>query len=257
MILAIDVGNSDIVIGGYENDVLRFTSRCASDRRKTKDEYAFVFKGVLELHNTTPNRIRGGIIAAVVPSLRTVVQQAIEELTGSTFLTVTSGIKTGLNIRTDYPGELGSDLVAESVAAIAKYPKPILIFDLGTATTVSVIDQNGAYLGGMLYPGLRISVDALSTYADQLPSITLKAPERLIGRNTEECMQSGAIYGYAAMLDGLIDRLEAELKRSATTIITGGLASLVVPYCQKSIIVNQNLLLDGLCILYKKNRPRR
>lgn len=114
MILAIDVGNSDIVIGGYENDVLCFTSRCASDRRKTKDEYALLFKGILDLHDTLPNRIRGGIIAAVVPSLRTVIQQAIEELTGSPFLTVTSGIKTGLNIRTDYPGELGSDLVAEA-----------------------------------------------------------------------------------------------------------------------------------------------
>lgn len=257
MILAIDVGNSDIVIGGYENDVLCFTSRCASDRRKTKDEYALLFKGILELHDTPPRRIRGGIIAAVVPSLRTVIQQAIEDLTGSSFLTVTSGIKTGLNIRTDYPGELGSDLVAEAVAAIAKYPKPILIFDLGTATTISVVDQNGAYLGGMLYPGLRISVDALASCADQLPSITLKAPERLIGRNTEECMQSGAIYGYAAMLDGLIDRFEAELNARATTIITGGLASLVVPYCQKDIVVNQNLLLDGLCILYKKNRLRR
>ena len=257
MILAIDVGNSDIVIGGYENDVLCFTSRCACDRRKTTDEYAVVFKGILELRNTTPEQIRGGIISAVVPSLRTVIQQAIEDLTGAPFLTVTSGIKTGLNIRTDYPGELGSDLVAEAVAAIAKYPKPIIIFDMGTATTVSVVDQNGAYLGGMLYPGLRISVDALASSADQLPSITLKAPERLIGRNTEECMQSGAIYGYAAMLDGLIDRLESELRMPATTVITGGLASLAVPYCQKPIIVNQNLLLDGLCILHKKNRARR
>lgn len=257
MILAIDVGNSDIVIGGYENSVLCFTSRCGSDRRKAKDEYALLFKGILELHNTMPSRIQGGIISAVVPSLRTVIQQAIEELTGASFLTVTSGIKTGLNIRTDYPGELGSDLVSEAVAAIAKYPKPILIFDMGTATTVSVVDQHGAYLGGMLYPGLRISVDALAACADQLPSITLKAPERLIGRNTEECMQSGAVYGYAAMLDGLIDRLETELNMPATVIITGGLASLVAPYCQKSIVVNQNLLLDGLCILHKKNQSRR
>lgn len=256
MVLAIDVGNSDIVIGGYENDVLCFTSRCASDRKKTKDEYALLFKGILGLHNITPDRIQSGIISAVVPSLRTLVQQAIEALTGSTFLTVSSGIKTGLNIRTDYPGELGSDLVAEAVAAIVIYPKPIVIFDMGTSTTVSVVDQNGAYLGGMLCPGLRISVDALSSRADQLPSITLKAPERLIGKNTEECMQAGAIYGCAAMLDGLIDRLDAELGVSSTAIITGGLASLVVPYCQKSIIINQNLLLDGLYILHKKNRPR-
>lgn len=256
MVLAIDVGNSDIVMGGYEDDILCFTSRCASDRKKTKDEYALLFKGILDLHHITPDRIQSGIISAVVPSLRTLIQQAIEDLTGSSFLTVSSGIKTGLNIRTDYPGELGSDLVAEAVAAIAVYPKPIVIFDMGTATTVSVVDQNGAYWGGMLCPGLRISVDALSSCADQLPSITLKAPERLIGKNTEECMQAGAIYGCAAMLDGLIDRLDAELGVSSTAIITGGLASLVVPYCQKAIVVNHNLLLDGLYILHKKNLPR-
>ncbi len=257
MILAIDVGNSDIVIGGYENDRLCFTSRCSSDRRKTIDEYALIFKGILELHNVTPDRIQSGIISAVVPSLRNLIQRAFEALTGSAFLTVTSGIKTGLNIRTDYPGELGSDLVAGAVAAIAKYPKPIIIFDMGTATTVSVVDQHGAYLGGMLYPGLRISVEALSSCADQLPSIMLNAPERLIGRNTEECMQSGAIHGCAAMLDGLIDRLDAELAIPSTAVITGGLASLVVPFCHKAIVVNQNLLLDGLYILYKKNRARR
>lgn len=257
MILAIDVGNSDIVVGGYEDDQLYFTSRCGSDRRKTKDEYALIFKGILALYDIAPSKIQGGIISAVVPSLRTVIQKALEGLTDATFLIVGSGIKTGLNIRTDYPGELGSDLVAESVSAIAKYPKPIAIFDMGTATTVSVVDQSGAYLGGMLYPGLRISVDALSACADQLPSITLTTPEHLIGRNTEECMQSGAIYGCAAMLDGLIDRLETKLGRPLSVVITGGLASLVIPYCQKSVIVNQNLLLDGLYILYRKNHPRR
>lgn len=257
MILAIDVGNSDIVIGGYEDDVLCFTSRCSSDRQKTLDEYTLIFKGILELHNITPSQIQSGIISAVVPSLRTLIQQAFETLTGSAFLTVSSGMKTGLNIRTDYPGELGSDLVAEAVAAIAKYPKPIVIFDMGTATTVSVVDQHGAYLGGLLYPGLRIAMDALSSRADQLPFITLKAPERLIGKTTEECMQAGAIYGCASMLDGLIDRLDAELGMPTTAIITGGLASLVVPHCQKEITINQNLLLDGLYILHQKNHSRR
>ena len=257
MILAIDVGNSDVVIGGYENDVLRFTSRCACDRHKTADEYALVFKGILELHGVVPDQIQGGMISAVVPSLRSVIQEAIEMLTSSSFLCVFSGIKTGLNIRTENPGELGSDLVVGAVAAIAKYPKPIIIFDLGTATSISVIDQKGAYLGGMLYPGLRISVDALASCADQLPAITLKDPDRLIGKNTEECMRSGAIYGYAAMIDGLIDRLEAELGMPATSVITGGLGHYVAPFCHKQILVNQNLLLDGLCILHKKNRSRR
>lgn len=257
MVLAIDVGNSDIVMGGYENDMLCFTCRCASDRRKTKDEYALLFKGILELHDIAPSRIKGGIVASVVPSLRTVVQEAMEYLTRTPFLSLAAGRKTGLSIHIDFPNELGSDLVAEAVAALNSYPKPIIVLDLGTATAVLVIDQKGTYLGGMLHPGLRISMDALAASADQLPSITLKAPERLIGRNTEECMQAGAIYGCAAMLDGVISRLEAELGQPATAVATGGFASLVVPYCNRSIIVNENLLLDGLYIIYKKNRSRR
>lgn len=257
MVLTIDVGNSDIVIGGYENDKLCFTSRCASDRKKTRDEYSLLFKGILELYQIQPKQIKGGIVASVVPSLRSVIQEAVETLTGTRFLPLSAGRKTGLNIRTDFPGELGGDLVAEAVAALDRYPKPVIVLDLGTATAVLVVDQKGAYLGGMLSPGLRISVDALSASADQLPSITLKAPERLIGRNTEECMQAGAIYGCAAMLDGLIDRLEDELGQKATAVATGGFAPLVVPYCRRTIVVNENLLLDGLYIIYQKNRPRR
>lgn len=257
MVLAIDIGNSDIVLGGYENDVLQFTSRCGTDRRKTVDEYALLFKGILELHNVTPKQVKGGIVASVVPSLRIIVQQAMELLTHAPFLTLAAGRKTGLNIRLDWPTELGSDLVADAVAAVDRYPKPVIIMDLGTATAVLVVDKKGAYLGGMLHPGLRISLEALSASADQLPSIMLKAPERLIGRNTEECMQAGAVYGCAAMLDGLIDRLEDELGESATAVITGGFAPLIAPYCRREVVVDENLLLNGLYIIYKKNIPRR
>lgn len=257
MVLAIDIGNSEIVIGGYENDELRFTCRCGTDRHKTVDEYALLFKGILALHNIVPNRIKGGIIASVVPSLRVIVQQAMEFLTQASFLTLAAGRKTGLNIRLDWPTELGSDLVADAVAAVDRYPKPIIIMDLGTATAVLVVDKRGAYLGGMLNPGLRISLDALSASADQLPSIMLKQPERLIGRNTEECMQSGAVYGCASMLDGIIDRLEDELGEPATAVITGGFAPLIAPYCRRNIVVDEHLLLDGLYIIYKKNTHRR
>ena len=176
MVLAIDIGNSDIVLGGYENDALRFTSRCGTDRRKTADEYALLFKGILELYNISPRQIKGGIVASVVPSLRIIVQQAMERLTHATFLTLAAGRKTGLNIRLDWPTELGSDLVADAVAAVDRYPKPVIIMDLGTATAVLVVDKKGAYLGGMLHPGLRISLEALSDSADQLPSIMLKDP---------------------------------------------------------------------------------
>ena len=157
MVLAIDIGNSDIVLGGYENDTLRFTSRCGTDRRKTADEYALLFKGILELYNVSPRQIKGGIVASVVPSLRIIVQQAMERLTHATFLTLAAGRKTGLNIRLDWPTELGNDLVADAVAAVDRYPKPVIIMDLGTATAVLVVDKKGAYLGGMLHRSAHLS----------------------------------------------------------------------------------------------------
>ena len=165
-----------------------------------------------------------------------------------------AGIKTGLNIRIDNPAQLGSDLVVDSVAGIAEYPVPLLIFDLGTANTVCVIDKNKNYLGGMIYPGIGVSLDSLTAHASQLGGISLEAPEHMIGKNTVECMKSGVIYSSAAAMDGIIDRLEEELGEKVTVVATGGLAKRIVPYCRRKVILDDNLLLKGLSIIYHKNR---
>lgn len=257
MILAIDIGNTNIVLGGLEQGEQVFSARCASDRNKTEDEYALIFQGILAMHGVKPADIEGGILSSVVPYLRTVVPKAIYLLTGKQIMVVGSGLKTGLNIRMDNPASLGSDLVVDAVAAIAKYPTPIAIFDMGTATTLSVIAKNGDYIGGMIIPGLRVSVDALSARAAQLPYITFTTPKSPIGTNTIDCMQAGAIYGCAAMMDGLLDRLEEELGEPVSAVLTGGLGGLVVSCCKREIHYEPSLLIDGLRILYEKNQSRR
>ncbi len=257
MILCIDIGNTNITFGGYEGMALRFQARCATDHRKTAEEYAMLAEGILRLHSVAPSGIEGGILSSVVPSLRTVMSRAMELLTGKRFLTVSSGIKTGLNIRMDIPSQLGSDLVADAVGAMAKYPKPIVFFDMGTATTLSVIDKRGCYLGGMIIPGLRTSVDALADRAAQLPAIPLTPPGHMIGQNTVECMQSGAEYGHAAMMDGRVERAETELEEPVSAEMTCGLAGIIQPYCRRNIVLDERLQLDGLRILYEKNLPHR
>lgn len=257
MILTIDIGNANIVFGLCEGSQICFTGRCASDPRKTEDEYALTVQGILSLYGFAAGQVEGGIISSVVPSLRTVLFHAMKRLTGRTFLLVGSGIKTGLQIRTENPNQLGSDRVADAVAAAAAYPTPLVVFDMGTATTVSVVDASGCYLGGMIVPGIKVSTDALSATAAQLPAITLADPPRLIGRNTVESMQGGALYGHAAMVDGLLARVEAELGSSVTAIATGGFAGLVVPHCLRNIHIDQDLQLKGLLILYHKNQHSR
>lgn len=257
MILLIDIGNTIMAIGGCEGEKLVFTGSCASDLKKTEDEYALTVKGILELNGFCAADIEGGIISSVVPSLRPVMDRAMKRITGRKFLIVGSGIKTGLNIRMDNPASLGSDLVVNAVAASAKYPKPLLIFYLGTATTVSVIDRNGNYLGGMIIPGLRISADALSAQAAQLPAVPLTHPQRIIGKNTVECMQSGILVGCAAMLDGLVDRMEEELGEPATAIATGSLIDAVLPLCRRTILPEPYLRLEGLRLLYWKNQKKK
>lgn len=255
MILAIDVGNTNTVIGGFDGETLRFTVRISTNQTQTADEYALKLQGMFTMHKVCAKEIEGGIISSVVPVLSPVLQQAVEQLTGQRVLIVGSGLKTGLNIRIDNPGQLGSDLVVDAVAASHCYQKPILIFDMGTATTLSVMDGKGGYIGGMIMPGIRLAMDALSSSTSQLPRVDLTPPGQIIGTNTVECMQSGAIYGNAAMIDGVIDRLEEQLGEHATVVATGGMVNTVIPYCRHKIISDETLMLRGLKILYEKNRP--
>ncbi len=253
MILALDMGNTNIVIGGIDNEKVHFVSRVVTDRRKTGDEYAIMFNSILELNGIDKRKIDGAIISSVVPPLSGVIKYAIELMTGVTPLLVGPGVKTGLNILIDNPAQLGSDLVVDAVAAVAEYPLPLIIFDMGTATTLSVVDKNRNYLGGVIIPGIMVSQEAMTSRTSQLPRIGLEPPERVIGRNTVECMRSGLFNANASMIDGMIERVEDELGMPATVIATGGLSGFIVPYCKRKIICDDNLLLKGLLIIYNKN----
>ncbi|MBQ9673224.1 MAG: type III pantothenate kinase [Ruminococcus sp.] len=253
MILALDIGNTNIVIGTIENDTILFTGRLATDKLKTSDEYALLFSGMLAMNGTDIEDIDGVIISSVVPPLILTLRRAIKKLTEIEPMILGPGLKTGLNIKIDNPAQLGSDQVADAVAAIGKYKLPCIILDMGTATTVSVIDRNKNYLGGLIIPGIRISQDALSSQTSQLPRISLEKPEKVVGKNTIDCMKSGAMYGTASMIDGLAERIEGELGEEVTIVATGGNSEAVVAVCKRNVIYDSNLLLDGLNMIYKKN----
>ena len=255
MILAIDVGNTNIVLGGVDKGKDIFSVRLASDRNKTADQYALDIQGILNMYHVEVSDIEGGIISSVVPYLQSVIPQAVRILTGIDIMVVGPGIKTGLDIRTDNPAAVGSDLIVGAIAAKAKYKLPIAIVDMGTATTVSVMDENGAYLGGMIIPGLWTSVNALSSLAAQLPNIDRAAGNaKVLGTKTVDCMRSGSLIGCAAMLDGIIDRVEEELGMSVSAVLTGGVSPLVAPYCKRSFYLEPDILIRGLELLYERNR---
>ena len=254
MILAIDIGNTNIVLGCVDDNKTYFIERLSTIKTKMELEYAIDIKMVLDIHGIKPEKLEGAIISSVVPQITYVVKEAAEKILKKEILVIGSGIKTGLDIRIDDPGQLGADLVAASVAGIAEYPVPMMIFDMGTANTVCVIDREKRYLGGMIYPGLGVSLDSLTAHASQLGGISLEAPERVIGRNTIDCMKSGVIYSAAAAMDGIIDRIQEEMGETLTVIATGGLAKCIVPHCRREVILDDDLLLKGLLVLYDKNR---
>jgi type III pantothenate kinase len=253
MILAIDVGNTNIVMGCLDQTEIRFEARLATNHTKTAEQYAIELKNILELYEFDPTMIEGSIISCVVPPLTNVLKKAVELVTRNVPMVVGPGVKTGLNIMTDNPGQLGSDLVVGAVAAIAEYPVPMVIFDLGTATTASVIDGNKTFLGGIIHPGINISLAALTSSTSQLPRISIEKPARVIGRNTVDSMTSGIVFGNASMMDGMADRIEEELGQPVTVIATGGLAGLIAPYCRRTVLHDPDLMLKGLYLIYRKN----
>lgn len=253
MILAIDMGNTNIVVGCIDDERTYFIERLSTNRIKTELEYAVDIKTILDIHHIKKNDIEGCIISSVVPQITGVLKLAAEKIIKKDVMILGPGTKTGLNILMDHPGQLGADQVADAVAGIAHYSVPLLIIDMGTATTISVVNEKRQYIGGMIMPGIGVSLDALTAHASQLSGISIDAPRHVIGKNTIECMKSGVLYSNAAALDGSIDRIEEELGQSATVIATGGLASRIIPYCKRKIIIDDDLLLKGLLIIYKKN----
>lgn len=259
MILAVDMGNTNIVIGCVDENKVHFEERMATDHSKTEIEYAVLFKTVLEIHNINACDIAGAIISSVVPPLVKVVSQAMYKITGIKPLIVGPGVKSGLNIMMDQPRQMGSDLIVDSVAAIKEYGAPLIVIDMGTATTFSVIDENKNYIGGAIMPGIKVSIESLVAKTAMLQRISFEAPKHVIGKNTNDCMQSGTIYGNAASIDGMVSRMVTEMRehykmtKEIKVVATGGLASVIVPNCEFDIIVDNELLLKGLKIIYDKN----
>ncbi len=258
MILALDIGNTNIVLGCVDkNNRVNSLFRIKTDISRTSWQYAVEINSMLNMYNVGKEQLSGCIISSVVPPLTSVIKTAVKQVADMEPMVVGPGMKTGLNIALDNPATMGSDRVVDAVAAINQYKLPAVIIDTGTATTVSVIDEGKTYLGGMIIPGIMISQEALTSRTSQLPKISLEPPktDKIIGRNTIDCMKSGAVYGNAAMIDGVISRIEEELGKPVTVIATGGLASSIMPYCKRQgIIVDNNLLLKGLRILYDKNK---
>ena len=254
MILAVDIGNSNIVLGGMEGMDIIFEARIRTDATKTSDEYSIDLKNILDIYGVRRERLEGAIIASVVPQVLNSIKTAIKKLTGKNSLVVGPGLKTGLNIKIENPAQTGADLVVGSVAALREHKAPIIVIDMGTATTVTVIDETGAFIGGSICPGVKISLDALTERTALLPGLQLDQPKRAIGKNTIDCMRSGIMLGNACMIDGMIQRMEDELGYKTTVIATGGIAKFVIPLCKNAVIYDKDLIIKGLAVLYRENK---
>ena len=252
MVLAVDIGNTNIVLGCFEGDKILFLERMATDRRATEMEYLVRIRSVLKYRGI--GELEGAIICSVVPIVTMNVRPAVEQLTGKKAVVVGPGLKTGLRISIDNPSALGADRVADAVAAVNHYRVPLITIDMGTATTVGVVDEHKTFIGGMIVPGVMVSLNALAGGTAQLPHISLDPPKQAIGRNTVDCMRNGIIYHNAAGVDGMIERIEAQLGKKCTVVMTGGLSAVIAPHCKHEMIVDPELLLKGLMVLYRKNR---
>ena len=253
MILTLSVENTNLEMGLFSGERLLFTSRMAADRSKTGDEYAISFKSILDIHGIRPENIQGSIVASVVPALINEIKAALRLMLGREPLVVGPGVKTGLNILMDNPAALGSDLVVNAVAAVAEYPAPLIVIDLDTATTLLAVNGKKSFVGSVIAPGAALSAASLANACDQLPRISIEAPPAVIGKNTVDCMRSGTVFGTAAMLDGMADRIEEQLGGGCTVIATGSLAETIVPHCRRPMTVDPWLLLKGLRRIYEKN----
>lgn len=256
MILTVDIGNSNVVLGGVEGEKIIFEARLRTEATKTSDQYCVDLKILLDVYGIAPAKIEGSIISSVVPQVLNSFQSAIKKLTGKSSLVVGPGLKTGLNIQLENPSQTGADLVVGSVAALREHKPPMIIIDMGTATTMTVLNEQGALIGGCIAPGVKISMDALTERTALLPGLQLDQPKKAIGRNTIDCMRSGIMMGAACMLDGMIARMEEEIGCRTTVIATGGVAKFVVPMCRREIIYDQDLLVKGLAILYRENKRK-
>lgn len=256
MILAVDIGNTYIVVGCIRGEEIVFVERLHTDTKKSELEYAISIKTVLEIYGIDRKELDGAILSSVVPPLTSVMRRAAEKVTGREVLVVGPGVKTGLDIRIDNPAQLGPDLVVGAVAAIEEYPCPLVVVDLGTATTFTVVNEKKQVMGGMIMPGVGVALDSLINRTSQLPKISLDPPKKFIGSNTVDCMKSGVLYGNAACVDGMIGRIEEELGQKVSVVATGGMAKYIAPHCRRKLQLDDALLLKGLKLIYRRNQTQ-
>lgn len=254
MLLAIDVGNTNLVLGGMQDGKILFTDRIATNRTAASDQFGVQIHQILKNHGVSRLEICDCIISSVVPPVMHALCTGVRKIIGKEPIVVGPGFKTGLQIQVDAPALVGCDRIVVAVAALAEYKAPLVVMDLGTATTIDVVERENVYLGGVILPGVMISLEALTSRAAQLPSISLEKPKSVIGKNTVDGMRSGILYGTAGMIDGIVDRMEAELGHPFTLIATGGLAQFITPLCRHEIILEEDLMLKGLYIMYQKNK---
>jgi len=254
VIVTIDIGNSNIAIGGFDGADLCFEVRISTETKKTSDEYASKILSVLAVHGVVDSEVTGAIISSVVPPLNAVIRRAVKLIWGIEPLMVGPGIKTGLNIHCDMPSSVGADLICACVAARALYGSPALIVDMGTATKMMVVDESGSFIGVSIIPGVQMGLNSLSENTAQLPKVELTPPKSVLGKNTQDSMRSGVVFGNASMIDGMIERIRNELGKDLPVYATGGIAPLIVPHCKNDVTVDGHLVLKGLNIIYTKNQ---
>ena len=255
MILTVDINNTSVVFAVMDEGKALFMSRLASDKSRTADEYAVLIEWAFRQRSFDVKMVEGAIISSVVPPLTAVIKEAVILVTGRAPLVIGPGVKTGLNIRLDDPTELGGDFVASAVAAIASYPLPCVIVVMGTAIAMGILDKNGNYIGGIISPGPMVSQEALARGAAMLSNVSITPTPQVICKGTNACIQSGIINGSAAMIDGLLDRVETELGEPVTVVACGDWVDTITPYClRKGLVTDKEILMRGLWMIYKKNR---
>ncbi|MBQ6552127.1 MAG: type III pantothenate kinase [Clostridia bacterium] len=253
MFLAIDVGNTNIVLGVFDGEKLISSSRVFTRKDALADEYSVLLNDLFRLDGIDPSEIDGCVISSVVPKLTDRLVEAVEKIASCKPVVVAAGLKTGINIMIDNPAQLGSDMVANAAGAVSRYQLPVIIIDLGTAMTFSVVDETRTFLGGVITAGVRTSLDALTERTSQLPDINVEAPASVIGKNTVDSMKSGVVFGAASLIDGMIDRISEEKERTFTVVATGGMSKYIVPHCRNKIAIDTDLMLYGLLEIHKRN----
>ncbi|ARJ39135.1 type III pantothenate kinase [Sporosarcina sp. P21c] len=253
MLLVLDTGNTNIVLGVYEGDQLKHHWRMETYRHKTEDEYAMQVKALFQHVGISFTDITGIIISSVVPPVMFPLEQMCKKYFNQKPMVVGPGVKTGLNIKYENPREVGADRIVNAVAAIREYGSPLIIVDFGTATTYCYVNEHGEYMGGSIAPGIKISMEALFDRASKLPRVQLARPEHVVGKNTVAAMQSGIIFGYVGQVEGIVNRIKEDCAVEPTVIATGGMADLIASETKVIDIVDDFLTLKGLHLIYERN----